>query len=367
MSEIESLEKVTIEIKKSLDGNKDILLFAFNSTGKTRISYELNDNKEGDCKIESLCYNSIVEDYFTWDNESKTMGLYKNSWLYNFLNDEGLDGEIIKNYTNLVDTKIEPVINFEDGSVKFNITTGDERAAKSIKISKGEETLFKWAVFYTALKTVIEILSEKEENRSTDSFNNLKYIIVDDPVSSLDDYRIYTLSTQLLELIEIVHEKQININFLITTHHTLFFNIIANKFKNRNKCDEGKKQEKFISYDLRKGCEGFILKKINNKEPLTYHLQSLKRIQNDILNNQIRKTDFNLFRSILEKVGVFLGYDRWRDLFKNYPKVDDFQRLINMNSHERYSEMEFIDLPKEQIDWFIDAFEYFKSTYKFNM
>lgn len=361
MPNITGFVNIVEKIKTSLDNNKerDLILYAFNATGKTRLSYEFNITSEDEERIETLCYNSIVEDYFIWNNDTKTMTIDKNSWMFNFILDEGLENEIIENYSLFVDTKLEPNLDFSNGLVKFKKATGDDEAQDVIKISKGEETLFKWTVFYSVLKHALEILNDKEEDRSTDIFNKLKYIIIDDPVSSLDDFRIYTLSTQLLQIIEYVHEKQLHIPFLILTHHVLFYNIIVNTMKNR--------KEKFISYLLLKSDEDIELQELKNKEPITYHLEMLKNISKALKSNQLQKSHFNIFRSILEKLSVFLGYNNWQDLFKNYSSKKKFEKLINMNSHERYAELETKYLTQEQINAFTDGFYYFKENYKFNI
>ena len=361
MSNVTGFVNIVEKIKTSLDNNKerDLILYAFNATGKTRLSYEFRIASENEGKIETLCYNSIVEDYFTWNNGNKTMTIDKNSWMFNFILDEGLENEIIGNYSSFVDTKLEPKLDFSNGLVQFKKVTGDDDAQDVIRISKGEETLFKWTVFYSVLKHALEILNDKEEDRSTDIFNKLKYIIIDDPVSSLDDYRIYTLSAQLFRIIEYVHEKQLHIPFLILTHHVLFYNIIVNTMKNREK--------KFISYLLLKSDEDVELKELKNKEPITYHLEMLKNISKALKNNMLQKIHFNIFRSILEKLSVFLGYDNWQHLFINYQDNKKFEKLINMNSHEKYAELETKYLTQEQINAFTDGFNYFKENYKFNI
>ena len=91
MSEIIGFENIATHIKNDLDSDKDVLLYAFNATGKTRLSCSF----ENDENIESLSYNAIVEDYFTWDNEEKIMSILSNTWLFNFIKDEYLEKDIL--------------------------------------------------------------------------------------------------------------------------------------------------------------------------------------------------------------------------------------------------------------------------------
>lgn len=360
MSHVTGFIDILNHIKESLTiDKKDLVVFAFNATGKTRLSYELNTLSENEGEIETICYNSIVEDYFTWDNESKTLAIDKSSWLFSIIEMEELEKEITKNFSFFIDTKLEPNLDFGNGVIQFKKATGDDQALEAIKISRGEETLFKWAAFYSVLHRILEILNDKIDDRSTDMFNNLRYVVIDDPISSLDDYRIYTLSSQLLRIIEFVHEKQLKIPFLISTHHVLFYNIIVNTMKNR--------KDKFVSYLLLRNKEDVELQKLKNKEPITYHLEMIKEISKALKSNKLQKGHFNLFRSVLEKLAVFLGYDKWQDLFENYSDKKKFEKLINMNSHERYAELDTKYLTQEQINTFTDGFDYFKENYKFNI
>ena len=65
MSDINS---VLVDIKKQFDqttGRSIYLLFACNTTGKTRLSRLFEERFENGV----LCYNAFMEDLFHWDNE----------------------------------------------------------------------------------------------------------------------------------------------------------------------------------------------------------------------------------------------------------------------------------------------------------
>ena len=233
MGKYKDLDDIAKEIAESLN-TKDILVYAFNATGKTRLSVLLDKNDYEEENIKSLSYNAIVEDYFSWDNEKFTFKIITGTWLFNFINDEGLDGDIIDVFNNFIEADIKPEIDLTTGEMRFYVTDiGGSK--KAVKISKGEERLFQWSVFYSVLKRATDLLAEKEEDRSLKMFNHLKYIVIDDPISSLDDYKVYTLSMQILELIKSVHARKISVRFLLLTHHALFYNIIFNTLRNRGK------------------------------------------------------------------------------------------------------------------------------------
>lgn len=48
-----------------------------------------------------------------------------------------------------------------------------------------------------------------KEDRATDIFNNLEYIIIDDPVSSIDDTRIITLAIGIIKLIKSNYQSRV--------------------------------------------------------------------------------------------------------------------------------------------------------------
>lgn len=72
-----SLNEIAQEIKNS---NKKVqLIYAFNGTGKTRLSREFKELVEPKSDIETentglaskkiICYNAFTEDLFYWDND----------------------------------------------------------------------------------------------------------------------------------------------------------------------------------------------------------------------------------------------------------------------------------------------------------
>ena len=81
------------------------------------------------------------------DNDSVTMKFVRGAWIFNLISDEGLEPRIIDNFKEFTGSRIEPMFNLNDGTINFAIHTGDE--ADNIKISRGEESIFIWSIFYT--------------------------------------------------------------------------------------------------------------------------------------------------------------------------------------------------------------------------
>lgn len=203
------------------------LLYAFNGTGKTRLSRIFSELQED--KI--LCFNSMFQDEFIWNNNYSFLTIDKNSWIARFIRDQGLENTIEDNFQMFCDDTICPSIDLDLGIIEFSVRTTDG-FEKIIKISKAEESIFIWTVFYTFIDSMIYELKEEKDNRSTDVFDNIEYIIIDDPVSSIDDIKIMNIAVKLYDLIEKINEikNDKKPNILITTHHALFYNAIFNFF-----------------------------------------------------------------------------------------------------------------------------------------
>lgn len=357
MSEFASIELVTENIKNKFDDNNKnnlAILYAFNSTGKTRMSTIMQSKNEE----EVLCYNAFIEDLFWWDNENLVFRVNPESWIVKFINEQGLQNNIIDNYKELVNTKVEPDFNLEIGEIVFYNATGDDDAEKNIKISRAEESIFIWSIFYTILTTAIDNLNVDEDDRTTEYFNKLKYIIIDDPVSSIDDSKIVLMAIKLCDIINKYNNVNNKVNFLITTHHALFYNVLFNTFK-RSKDNN----YKFIPFILMKNNKVYELKEQKKDTPFGYHLTLIDEIKRDIESNSLQKYHFNLFRSLLEKTSNFLGYNDWSECVAENNK-QEFLRVVNLYSHSRLSDMEYSELTENDNIIFIETFNTFIDEFK---
>jgi len=362
MSEFNSIQTLYNNLKSGLDSSskkKNIsIIYAFNGVGKTRLSQEfvkLNENYEDD-KIEVLCYNAFLEDDFSWDNKNHILRI-NPSWITELIIDEGLEKRIVENFKNILSTNIEPDLDLEKGEISFNIFSGDDNSQNNIKISRAEENIFIWSVFYTILEAILDNLNQNKENRSSNKFDELKYIIIDDPISSLDDNNLITLTTKLFDNINNYNGIS-KLNFLIMTHHSLFYNILCNSFK---------KLEKFNlnCFVLSKTNFKFKLDKLNSALFL-YHLNAISEIKKAINKDEIKKYYLNLFRSLLEINASFLGLDKWYDCIV-WDKKEEIIKCLNLNSHNRLSHFESKELSYEQKELFKFAVNNFIKEFKWKV
>ena len=352
----DDLEKVFDEIKNDLDIVTDKikidLIYAFNGTGKTRISRLFKDSL--DEKV--LCFNSMFQDEFYWDNEKSILIINKNSWIAKFVIDQGLENTIESNFKLFCDNTVEASLDLELGIVEFRAKTIDGYD-ENIKISKAEESLFIWSIFYTFVDSMIYELNETEENRSTDIFNSIEYLIIDDPVSSIDDIKILNIAVKIFDLIERfnnISSKKPSI--LITTHHALFYNSIYNLFNRANYIS-------FKSYILDKKNYNYSLNK-KGDSPFGYHLILVDKIKKAIDNSELEKIHFNMFRILLEKTANYFGYKKYDECLPEKEYKKEIIKLISLYSHGSLPEFEYSELTDHEKEMFIDAFNDFVNYYK---
>jgi len=334
---------------------KPILIYAFNGTGKTRLTnlfYNMN-LQDGESSLVCLIYSALFEDAFQWDNIVNELHfMVQDEWLRRLFEDEDLESRIKEIYGRYHFSHFEPFFDVENQLVYFQMATGDDESNDHIKISRAEESLFIWSVYHAVLDLMVDILSDKTENRTTDMFNNVKYIVIDDPVSSIDDTRIVSLA---IDLVDIVNKlKELGLKVIILTHHALFFNVVKNIMG-----------DKATSWSLSSSYEGICRKDIKDS-PFAYHLFAMTLIKQAIENNTIERYHFNLFRAILEKTANFLGYKHYKSLLTGENK-DETYRILNIYSHSRIADMEPQDIPSDHKNLFADIFNDFLKSYNWKI
>ena len=355
-----TIDNVAIKIKSQLDSSSEkkkiVILYAFNGVGKTRLSrimQERNGMGEDSGVIRALSYNALFEDLFVWDNIEYILKFDPNNEIITYILDQGLGNKISDNFQKLTQSKIFPSDDFGSGHITFSFSPGDDRNEENIKISRGEESLFIWSVFYTVFEDAILVLNTPQENRETEIFNGLEYIVIDDPVSSIDDTKIITMA---LELIGVINSSAgPNLKILVTTHHALFFNVMCNEYSRH-------KEFKSFTQLLSKNITGYKLEN-QGDTPFAYHIAVKEEIKKAIDDEVLKKYHFNLFRGLLEKTATFLGYNNWSDCVEGEEKKE-ILRLVNLYSHGKLSDLESTYFPDEHKDIFKKAFSTFIGTYK---
>ncbi|MCH4900211.1 MULTISPECIES: AAA family ATPase [unclassified Pseudomonas] len=338
------------EIAQQLkDANGKVqLIYAFNGTGKTRLSREfkqliapktdgvVGDEEVGEPELSRnkiLYYNAFTEDLFYWDNDLVGDAEYKlriqpnsyTSWLLTLLKDLGQDGNIIHYFQRYANDKLTPHFSADFDEVTFSLERGNEEHSPHIKLSKGEESNFIWSVFYTLLDQAVTILNLAEPGeRETGAFDQLEYVFIDDPVSSLDENHLIELAVNLASLIK---SSQSNLKFIVSTHNPLFYNVLFNELNGKT------------CYMLERFEDGsFVLteKRGDSNKSFSYHLHLKQTIEQAIAENKVERFHFTLLRNLYEKTASFLGHPKWSDLLPDDKQLY-LSRVLNFTSHSTLS------------------------------
>lgn len=371
------------EVAKNLKdaGKKVQLIYAFNGTGKTRLSREFKqlispkeDDGESDATVAGfslsrnkiLYYNAFTEDLFYWDNDltgdaEPKLKIQPNTFTDWVLEDQGQDQNIITTFQRYTNDKLTPRFNVERlekdvldqdvavrafSEVTFSLERGDTTHSGNLKISKGEESNFIWSIFYTLLELVVGVLSVAElADREVNDFDQLEYVFIDDPVSSLDENHLIQLAVDLAQLIK---TDASDLKFIITTHNPLFYNVLFNELNSEDGPYRKKSSQKYRMAKLEDGS--YDLLKQDSDSPFSYHLYLKSELEKAIESGQLSKYHFNFLRNILEKTSTFLAYRKWGDLL---PLTDDGRpnpyeaRIINISSHSKHAGEEVADLTED--------------------
>lgn len=392
----QSLTEIAQSLKNST--KKVQLMYAFNGTGKTRLSREFREliapkdieEEQEETGVKVMYYNAFTEDLFYWDNDlhadtERKLRIQPNGFTNWVLQDQGKGPNIIDNFQNYTTDKLTPRFNEEYttkdkndidiivkaySEVTFSIERGDDESLRNIKVSKGEESCFIWSVFYSLLEQVVEVLNTPEpDERETNQFDDLEYVFIDDPVSSLDDTHLIELAVNIATLIKKSYFDRTNksgLKFIITTHNPLFYNVLFNEFNNAEQ-SSGYKRKDSERKRLEKFTDGtFSLIDQSNDSPFSYHLYLLSELEKAIDSEGIKKYHFNFLRNILEKTSTFLGHKNWKDLLPEESREAYYNRIINLSSHsnhhgEEVSEIEEND--KRVLSFLVGEV---KTNYSFN-
>ena len=394
-----TLEEIAEEL---ISSNKKLhLIYAFNATGKTRLSTILKDKlneseNDEESKIKKILYfNAFTEDLFTWENdlendENRYLKYDKRTYFGNFLENQQQFNQVIITFQKFVGDLIVPIFEdieeqaVDDFGIPIIDIIGDQRIPRlesnfksirftvddeTIKISRGEERIFVWSIFVTLLDLIIEELGDSEFDSD---FQNFKYIYIDDPISSLDDNNIIDSAIFLKDVI--AKSENTDLKFILSTHQPLFYNVLYNEIRFE------KRIKKTCFYVLKKDIENnnevkYILTDVEKDSPFGYHLKVREELRRAIDSGRVEKFHYALLRNLLEKTATFLGYSRWEEVLLGLEVAGDeittenielYAQRIDLFTHNRQSDLEFRELQEREKNTLIELFNSFEKNYKFN-
>ena len=334
-----------------------LLIYAFNSIGKTKLSVEyknLTKNPEtGDHA--GVYYNAYSEDLFVWDNNEEDNNANINlrvidSSLNKFHSFLIENPNSLKEKLALYNPKFHFKFNLYDNHEKGieSITFSLEENGNPIKISRGEERIFVWCLFLALFE--VDDWAGKQD----------AHFFIDDPVSSFDDHNIFITANSIFDLIEANYLKK---RIIITTHHIGLYSILFDRLRKGEKSGRYKNLTKpFILANY----GGELELKHHDKDVFLFHLHLLQILQ-EAVDEKLYIYHFVLLRQILENISSFLGSGRVSFVLEQIgvTNVDDTINQINALSHQNVYRVQFNEMSETEEALFKDVYEKTLTKYKF--
>jgi len=334
-----------------------ILIYAFNSIGKTRLCVAYKDLTKADNKGKhaGVYYNAFSEDLFVWNNDEEHNNENVNleivfSSLNQFHSFLVENPDLLKEKLALYKPKYYFKLNSNANPEKGidSITFFLEEGGKPIKISRGEERIFIWC-FFLALFEVDAWAGEQGA-----------HFFIDDPVSSLDDYNIFITADTIFDLIE---DNYLEKRIIITTHHIGLYSILFDRLRKGEKSGRYKNLTKpFILTNRNNELE----LKHHDKDVYLFHLHLLQTL--DLADkNQLYLFHFVLLRQILENISSFLGSGGINYVLTQIgiADVEESVNRINALSHQNTYRLQFNEMQPVEETLFKNVFKRIQDKYNF--
>lgn len=383
MNNFNTIQDIAVYLRQELESKKYLLLFAYNGTGKTRLSMAFKDlgkiteasnlgtkdgfrlvTGSGDALIatqrtaDTLYFNAFTEDLFSWDNDlegdsRRVLNINSKSRFFAGLEELEMESRIRHFLHRYVDFDFN--IDYENWSIVFSrdIAQNNETVTH-IKISRGEENLFIWCFFLA----IVELAMDSE----IEAYSWVKYIYIDDPISSLDENNAIAVGHHLAQLLK---ANKSPLKTIISSHHALFFNVLCNEFKNQ--FIKNKIADKFF-LSSSKETKIYSLR-ITNDTPFFYHVAMLAELHKAASSGNLYTYHFSILRSVLEKTASFHGHENFSACIKKDENDEDgvlHKRLIDIMNHGNYSHYEPQEMLQENKEYFRKILNNFLQDYNFN-
>lgn len=339
------------------------LIFAHNGTGKTRLSMAFKDLGKQDNSRDTLYFNAFTEDLFFWDNDldnDTDRVLVLNDYSHFFDGIEKLEMEtrirpFVQKYvdfdfriTKEKHRKEADKEEIERWEVSFFLP---ENPDENIKVSRGEEHIFIWCFFLA----ILQLSLDKEDGSP---YEWVKYVYIDDPISSLDDNYAVSVAHNLATLLKSYNKDgrlREPIQFIISTHHGLFFNVL---------CNELQRAPRYLF--SKNTSDKYYFIQLEGDTASLYHVAMLKMLKDTLDNNEpLYPYHFNILRNIMEKTANFHGLAG----FKKCIELEDaefYERLIPVLNHGGYSVFDPKEMLPENKENFVMVLRKLLDTYPFH-
>lgn len=348
-----SLTELAQQLRTELAQKKFVLLYAYNGTGKTRLSVAFKDLGKSDDNRDTLYFNAFTEDLFHWDNDlqndrERVLKINRNSRFFAGLGELEMDNRIRPLLNRYADFDFR--IDTTEWEVSFSREVeieGVRTVVEDIKVSRGEENIFIWCFFLA----IMELALDPE----IEAYRWVQYIYIDDPISSLDENNAIAVAHHLAQLLISVDRGP---RAVVSTHHVLFFNVLCNEFKS-------KAHKHFLKSGSVSGTYTLV---DTSAKPFLHHLASLVELHEAQMSGALYTYHFNAMRRVMEQTANFFGLDDWKACLVA-PNSEDqalHKRFIDLMSHGDYSLFEPREMMEENKMHFRTIFRQFVSGHPFN-
>ena len=145
-----------------------------------------------------------------------------------------------------------------------------------------------------------------------EAYDWVRYLYIDDPISSLDEHNAISLANRLAQLLKGTDR----IKSVVSSHHALFFNVMCNELSNAEKLFLSKSGSPPV----------YSLRTIDADTPFFQHVAMLNELCEAANSNDLYIYHFNMLRTILEKSASFHGFKNFSACISHHER-----RLLKEN------------------------------------
>ena len=201
-----NLPALAQHLREELEKKRFVLLYAYNGTGKTRLSTAFKDlgkkiSEDGETtQRDTLYFNAFTQDLFNWDNDlendrERVLKFNQDSRFFAGIGELEMDNRIRPLLNRYADFDFKIDAGAWEISFTREVRNGDKvETVDDIKVSRGEENIFIWCFFLAIVQLSID---------DAEAYKWVKYIYIDDPISSLDDNNAVLVAHHLAQMLKI--------------------------------------------------------------------------------------------------------------------------------------------------------------------
>lgn len=376
----QNLGKLVTRLRDDLNDADLVLLYAYNRTGKTRLSMEFKDEgkrktkKNPTAAPDTLYFNAFTEDLFVWENDlegdsARRLQLNEKSSFFNAMSELALDETIAQYLSRYADFDFDftykEVQQGKEAVSKPDFVTFRKDGETNIKVSRGEQNIFIWCVFMAICERMLD---------GHVSYQDKKFLYIDDPVSSLDDNNAISVACDLAKLLRRAARRTdasgggAPIKVVFSSHHALFFNVMCNEINNKMDGGPTVKSKRYFLHRPN-GDRRYTLQATEDT-PFFHHVATLAELQRaaDPKNGKLYTFHFNALRSVMEKTASFFGHPNIAFCLKALDSEEDralLNRALNLLSHGAYAIHEPTEMGEDNKELFRRILREFVTRFEF--